>query len=141
MDSGHHKIEAIETNTGGVERVGLTGIDQRDLRQVPAVFVDGKEPELGLTDQGDVVAGRSGGGDKSDENRSGTGDRQGRSAGQCAAWEQFRQRHGHRQGFQGSRAHRDTQGSFIAFGRGGCQFQKTTALFQKWTAQATSRDR
>lgn len=64
----HDQIEALDTDARSVERVCLAWVDQMNLRQVAALLVDGEESELRLPDQRDVVSGRAGGSDETDEN-------------------------------------------------------------------------
>lgn len=95
-----NQIDPVDTNAGDVQWVCVDGIDECDLGQIPALLMNGEQPESRLSDQCDVMAGCAGGSDDPDENRSCAGDGQRCSAGQCAVWQQFRQRRGRRDGAQ-----------------------------------------
>lgn len=110
-EGGDDQIETVETNAGGAESgVGISGVDECDPSEISAVFVDGEEPEFGLADDRDVVAGGTGGRDEADENRSGSGYRCGCAASQCAMWEQFGQGQGYRDGAQRWSVHGGREG-------------------------------
>ena len=109
MHGGDDQIQPVETDRGGVERVTCPGIDEVDFREVASVFVDGKQAQSGLTDEGDVVAGGGCFGDERDEHGPGAGDGDGGSAGQGSAWEQRGERWRHGHGAEGFAAYSDAE--------------------------------